>query len=158
MPLGEGWWLNTRTDESVPIVEHWEAVKADPSRFGVAHLDPQMLETDRDGTLLEVLKKGWVRVRSWKGDVVYETWKLTRRVADGIALHLETTVQPGPYSSIRVNVASTGRTFHLRMADLYADLEAHIEGLAGLDESYHLQARVEHLGNAIYLLGRMAGA
>jgi len=150
MPIGEGWWLNYRTDESVPIYEHWEAVQADPHKFGVADLDAETLDKNRQGTLEAVLKNGWIRVRSHKGSTVYETWRLTRRAADAIALHMLQIVKPGPFSAIQINIVSKGRGFAVRAGSLYADLEAEVNPVA----PDNLVWKIEHVGNAIYLLAR----
>lgn len=76
IPPGEGWWLKARTGEAVKIAEHWEAVKADPRKYGVAELPKRTLMEDRAAALTEVLKKGWIRVRTHRAEVRFKAWLL----------------------------------------------------------------------------------
>jgi len=81
MPLGEGYWLNARTGEEIEVWEHAKTVLENPTKFGlhpdavsdksqaVYAKDPGM----RRQLLTDVMKRGWIRVRSYKGRNVFET-------------------------------------------------------------------------------------
>lgn len=61
MPMGNGWFMDLRNYELIPITEHFYDVLANPKRF---RLKPsEVNRKSRDKTLINVLKHGFARVR-----------------------------------------------------------------------------------------------
>lgn len=81
MPIGEGYWLNSRTGDDIEVFEHAKHVIENPELFGlqpqaVAGKEGAMYAQDpelRRNLLIDVMKRGWIRVRSHRGRNVFET-------------------------------------------------------------------------------------
>lgn len=81
MPMGEGYWLNARTGQEIEAWEHAQKVIENPELFGLhpdAVSDKQRAVHAQDAEmrrqlLIDVMKRGWIRVRSYKGRNVFET-------------------------------------------------------------------------------------
>ena len=69
-PIGEGFFLDLRTGECIPIHEHRHAVQANPVRYRVT--PGEIADKCRDGILKLVLSFGFVRVRADREWVVAE--------------------------------------------------------------------------------------
>lgn len=131
MPAGEGWWLHP-TGRSVAIFEHLNAVTTNPRAFGLTQDNmvkrPREPEEDyRRRVLTEVLRKGWIRVRSYQGFTVFEYWKLSRRVADAVCEFISDTLGGGIGSQYQMNEVSTDRSFYVG-GRCFDDMDAQLGG------------------------------
>jgi len=69
---GEGWFIDARNGEVIPIVEHKIAVLSAPARFRVTAQELRGL--DRSAILLRVFRQGFIRVRDHVGQVTFQFW------------------------------------------------------------------------------------
>ncbi len=67
---GEGWFIDARNGEVIPIIEHKTAVLMNPARFRVTAEELRGL--DRAAILLRVFKQGFIRVRDHVGQVTFQ--------------------------------------------------------------------------------------
>ena len=70
MPNGEGWFIDLRNGEHIPIHEHRQAVLDDPARYRVTAA--KVTGKNRSEVLGLVLSRGFVRVRADKSWLVAE--------------------------------------------------------------------------------------
>ncbi len=74
MPLGEGYFYDRKKKRYITIFEHATDAVERPNVFKsheVKHLNPV---TDRDTIVIHVLKKGFIRVRDWRGRLGWQFW------------------------------------------------------------------------------------
>ncbi len=125
MPVGAGWWLNSRTGEDVPVFEHARAVLQNPERYGLTKPDVAGKEaaidsadaTARRQLLLDVMQRGWIRVRAAKGynvfeaasmndDVLYSIFMFAKKNhwwdTDRIAIH--NVLNPGEFGAMDLTI------------------------------------------------------
>lgn len=152
MPMGEGFWLHSRSERWESVYEHLSAVMDDPQSYGFSDIAVRQkrgetAEDHRERVLIAMMKKGWIRVRSHRGYTVFEYWKLNRRVADAIFLFIVDVLGAGPAATYQMNEVSTDRGFTVNAADFYEQVETQV---AGVDEE-------SDGGETLYLLGRAMG-
>jgi hypothetical protein len=58
--MGKGFFVDLKNWEVIPIAEHFDAVKANPARYRMKKSD---VPKNRDKALIQVLRRGFVRVR-----------------------------------------------------------------------------------------------
>ena len=76
MPLGEGWYIDLATGESISVDEHAYDVMHEPQKFRIDPKEitdlPPTAPADRDRIRRLALKRGFARVRSHGNSVVVE--------------------------------------------------------------------------------------
>ena len=150
-----GWWIKPGRDsaEFMEIDEHFLAVQSDPQRFG---LDPSPVDhSDREATLVLVLRSGWVRAREFKGGVVYEFWSLSKRNAEAVWDHLRLVVKPWGQEVVRVNEVRTGLSHVVTFGTFFRDI-----GLEGNPDPQEFGSGGEYLYTLLRAggMGRRPGA
>ena len=78
----EGWWVNGNTGKGFHVSEHWMEVRSNPERYGFTEDEINGIlvsakgsfspgDTDPEGQrgklIIATMKKGWVRVRGYRG-------------------------------------------------------------------------------------------
>jgi hypothetical protein len=153
MPMGEGFWLHTRSGRWEPVFEHLDAILEDPKNYGLSDIQVavkrgESAEDRRERVLIAAMKKGWIRVRSHRGYTVFEYWKLNRRVADAIFEFIVDVLGAGPAATYQMNELASGRGFTVNAADFYNQVEAQIAGTGDEEDAG---------GETLYLLGCAMG-
>ncbi|GAG10953.1 unnamed protein product [marine sediment metagenome] len=154
MPMGEGFWIHSRSERWVPVYEHLSAVMEDPRTYGLSDIQVRQkrgetAEDHRERVLIAMMKKGWIRARSHQGYTVFEYWKLNRRVADAIFMFIVDVLGAGSAATYQMNEISTNRGFGVNAQDFYQQVEQQIAGTGDDAETAG--------GETIYLLGRAMG-
>lgn len=119
MVMGEGWFINIYTGESVGVGEHMQAVKDNPGKYG---LSPEDI-TDRENTLLRVLRNGWVRVRRHKAEAVFEFDSSDPEKA--MRTIQEFMLEKGiiKYAYVRINAIRQHKSTSGRAKDIISDID-----------------------------------
>lgn len=111
MVLGEGWWVDTQTGETVQIYEHFESVLREPERYGIesARVEGTSVANlqAREEILTDVIKNGWMRVRLHAGGVVFEYYG-NPEAAARTAIPLIKTIA-GPFTRVHFKNVESGR-------------------------------------------------
>ena len=100
MPTGEGWFIDARTGEVLPVAEHKSAVRSNPQRFRI-RVD-EMAGRDRRELLALVFRRGFIRVRWDKRGVVFE-FHGGREVALRLIHRFLVEQGAGPYTPVRIH-------------------------------------------------------
>ncbi len=100
MPTGEGWLIDARTGEVIPVPEHEWAVRSNPERFRVRA--GEMEGRDRRELLALVFQRGFIRVRWDERGVVFE-FHGGRKAALRLIGRFLLDHGAGPYTHVRIN-------------------------------------------------------
>jgi hypothetical protein len=154
MPMGEGFWIHSRSGRWEPVYEHLDAILEDPSTYGLSEIQVRMkrgesAEDRRERVLVAAMKKGWIRARSHRGYTVFEYWTLNRRIADAIFDFIVEVLGAGPAASYQLNEIRSGRGFSVNARDFYDQVEAQLAGACADPEDAG--------GETLYLLGCAMG-
>lgn len=127
MPLGEGWWLDLRTGQSVYIDEHASAVSSDPKRF---RIDPKeikglnpFVQKDREEIVRLAMAREWARVRGHKGFVVVE---FDRSDLEDSVLTIATFLKDqgfGDFTTVELHDIHRGKQYSDTLKNLIAEPE-----------------------------------
>jgi len=74
MPLGEGYFYDRRNKKLISIDEHATDSVTKPEVFRskkICHLNPVL---DRDEIVIYTLKRGFIRIRLWRGELGFQFW------------------------------------------------------------------------------------
>jgi hypothetical protein len=132
-----GWWIAVNTGEVIEVQDHASEVVRSPERFGlslgdVRGLVPHAVPRDeRVRILIEVMKRGWIRIRFARGRKVIETWTTDHRLwRHSVARFLDAT---GAWDCelVQVNEVSSGKTCLRRVIDLRREAACGGQGRRG---------------------------
>lgn len=128
--MGEGFWLNARTGEEVEVSEHLTAVLSNPEQFGLHLQDaPSRDPESRRKILTDVIRNGWIRVRTYRNQYTFECWQINDDVLFTI---LEFTDRHKFWDTESLDIHEVGRAgggIHIKVRDLKAQLAPTIEAL-----------------------------
>lgn len=98
MPIGQGYWIDSKTREWLEIYEHFAAIEKDPETYGFepGELAVMIDEADsreqaREAVLTLVMQRGWIRVRTTRGCKVMEFWRQSGDIFGAIGAFLTGT-------------------------------------------------------------------
>lgn len=92
MALAPGYFISPSGDVE-RVDEHFATVARDPARFGLDPRDKRLRDArQRDAVLIDVLKNGWIRIRSSVGRMglrtSVETWRFDSQEKDNLLFAL----------------------------------------------------------------------
>lgn len=152
MPPGEGYWLHT-SGKYHAIFEHQNALSTAPNDYGLTAADVARKAGEQDSdwrerVLHKAMQKGWVRVRMSRGFVVFEYWKLTRKLADTIWEFTVDTLGAGPFTRMDLHEVPTRRSFSANAEQFFEAVDSHLGGA---------RRPSRNAGEALYLAGLAIG-